>query len=81
MLNNLNADVMDEECIKTMDKASLLSEMSDRIQLQHNMEYLEWIFKKCGETDLVDTCHTFLKGNTYRPEGFKTKVFPSKCFV
>lgn len=47
---------MDEKSVKLMDTTKMLSEMLDLFKLQFNFSFLEWIFQKCGENDLVEKC-------------------------
>lgn len=40
------------------------------------MSFLEWIFEKCGEHDLVEKCQKFSAGNHFQLECFNTSFIP-----
>lgn len=72
---------MDEKSVKLMDTTKMLSEMLDLFKLQYNFSFLEWIFQKCGENDLVDKCQSFSSEKQFQLESSRTKIIPSKQFV
>lgn len=72
---------MDEKSVKLMDTTKMLSEMLDLFKLQYNLSFLEWIFQKCGENDLVEKCQNFSSKKQFQLESFRTKIIPSKQFV
>lgn len=74
-------EFMDEKSVKLMDTSKMLSELLDLFQLQYNFSFLEWIFEKCGENDLVKKCQKFSSENQFQLECFRTKIVPRKQFV
>lgn len=69
-------EFMDEKSVKLMDTSKMLSELLDLFQLQYNFSFLEWIFEKCGENDLVKKCQKFSSENQFQLECFRTKIVP-----
>lgn len=65
-------DFMDPESVVKMNTTRMLSELSELFKLQYNMSFLEWIFEKCGEHDLVEKCQKFSTGNHFQLECFNT---------
>lgn len=72
---------MDEKSVKLMDTTKMLSELLDLFKLQYNFSFLELIFQKCGEYDLVEKCQNFSSEKQFQLECFHTKIIPSKQFV
>lgn len=70
-------EFMDEKSVKLMDTTKMLSEMLDLFKLQFNFSFLEWIFQKCGENDLVEKCQSFSSEKQFQLESFRTKIIPS----
>lgn len=69
-------DFMDPESVVKMNTTRMLSELSELFKLQYNMSFLEWIFEKCGEHDLVEKCQKFSTGNHFQLECFNTSFIP-----
>lgn len=69
-------DFMDHESVVKMNTTMMLSELSELFKLQYNMSFLEWIFEKCGELDLVEKCQKFSAGNHFQLECFNTSFIP-----
>lgn len=69
-------DFMDPESVVKMNPTRMLSELSELFKLQYNMSFLEWIFEKCGEHDLVEKCQKFSAGNHFQLECFNTSFIP-----
>lgn len=74
-------DFMDPESVVKMNTTRMLSELSELFKLQYNMSFLEWIFEKCGEHDLVEKCQKFSTGNHFQLECFNTSFIPRKEYV
>lgn len=72
---------MDHESVVKMNTTMMLSELSELFKLQYNMSFLEWIFEKCGELDLVKKCQKFSAGNHFQLECFNTSLIPRKEHV
>lgn len=70
-------EFMDEKSVKLMDTTKMLSELLDLFKLQYNFSFLEWIFQKCGEYDLVEKCQNFSSEKQFQLECFHTKIIPS----
>lgn len=49
-------DFMDFKFVVKMNIIRMLSELLEFFKFQYNMSFLEWIFEKCGEYDLVEKC-------------------------
>lgn len=69
-------EFMDEKSVKLMDISKMLGELLDLFKLQYNFSFLEWIFEKCGEYDLVKKCQKFSSENQFQLECFRTKIVP-----
>ena len=69
---------MDENSVRNMNRTTLLNKMTDTLKLQYNMGYLEWIFDKCGEEQLLDRYLKFASGNTFMLKPFQAAVAPGK---
>lgn len=69
-------EFMDEKSVKLMDTSKMLRELLDLFQLQYNFSFLEWIFEKCGENDLVKKCQKFSSENQFQLECFRTNIVP-----
>lgn len=74
-------DFMDHESVVKMNTTMMLSDLSELFKLQYNMSFLEWIFEKCGEHDLVEKCQKFSAGNHFQLECFNTSFIPRKKHV
>lgn len=74
-------DLMDQECVRKMNTTRLLNELSDTFKLQYNMSFLEWIFEKCGDHQLVEKCQKFSSGYKINLECFQTNFIACKPFV
>lgn len=71
---------MDQECVQKMNTTRLLNELSDTFKLQYNMNFLEWIFEKCIDHQLVEKCQKFSDGHNFNLECFQTNLLPRKPF-
>lgn len=71
---------MDQECVLKMNKTRLLNELSDTFKLQYNMNFLEWIFEKCIDHQLVEKCQKFSYGHNFNLECFQTNLILRKPF-
>lgn len=69
-------DFMDPKSVVKMNTTRMLSELSELFKLQYNMSFLEWIFEKCGEHDLVEKCLKFSAGSHFQLECFNTSFIP-----
>ncbi|XP_065944413.1 uncharacterized protein [Magallana gigas] len=67
-------DLMDQECVWKMNTTRLLKKLSDTFKLQYNMIFLEWIFEKCEDHQLVEQCQKFSAGHIFNLECFQTNV-------
>lgn len=74
-------DFMDPKSVVKMNTTRMLSELSELFKLQYNMSFLEWIFEKCGEHDLVEKCQKFSAGSHFQLECFNTSFIPRKKFM
>lgn len=71
---------MDKKSVRKMDKSTVLKKMSDMLMLQYNMEYLEWIFDRYGEDNLLDRCIKFSSMNKFMLKEFQAAVTPGKFY-
>lgn len=71
-------DFLDHERVKKMNPNEMLNELSDMLKLQYNMGFLEWMFDKCEEPNLVTECQDFAAKNQCQLECFNTHFTPSK---
>lgn len=69
-------DLMDQECVQKMNTARLLNELSDTLKLQYNINFLDWIFEKCKDHQLVEKCQKFADGHIFNLECFQTNLLP-----
>lgn len=74
-------DLMDQECVWKMNTTRLLKKLSDTFKLQYNMIFLEWIFEKCEDHQLVEQCQKFSAGHIFNLECFQTNVIACKPYV
>lgn len=75
-MENILQDLMDQECVQKMNTTTLLNELSDTFKLQYNMNFLEWIFEKCKDHQLVEKCQKFSYGHIFNLECFQTNLIP-----
>nr|XP_034323366.1 uncharacterized protein LOC105322773 isoform X2 [Crassostrea gigas] len=75
-MENILQDLMDQESVKKMNTTRLLNELSDTFKLQYNMNFLEWIFEKCKDHQLVEKCQKFSDGHIFNLECFQTNLLP-----
>ena len=69
---------MDRKSVRKMDRSAVLNEMTDMLELQYNMDYLERILDKCGEDNLLDKCRKISSGNIFQLKTFQATVSPGK---
>lgn len=68
-------DFMDQDFVG-VDTTTMLNQLSNTFKLQYNMSFLEWIFDKCGECDIVKKCKAFSDENQLKLECFDTNYTP-----
>lgn len=68
---------MDQDFVG-VDTTTMLNQLSNTFKLQYNMNFLEWIFDKCGECDIVKKCKAFSEENQLKLECFDTNYTPRK---
>lgn len=68
---------MDQDFVG-VDTTTMLNQLSNTLKLQYNMSFLEWIFDKCGEFDIVKKCKAFSEENQLKLECFDTNYTPRK---
>lgn len=66
---------MDQDFVG-VDTTTMLNQLSNTFKLQYNMNFLEWIFDKCGECDIVKKCKAFSEENQLKLECFDTNYTP-----
>lgn len=69
---------MDGKSVRKMDRSAVLNEMTDMLELQYNMDYLERILDKCGEDSLLDKSRKITSGNIFKLKTFQATVAPGK---
>lgn len=68
--------IIDHNCFEQETGTRILFKMSELLKLEYNMTFLEWIFDKCKERDLVIKCQQFSADNQFQLKCFDTKVTP-----
>lgn len=70
--------IIDHKCFEQETGIRILYKMSELLKLEYNTTFLEWIFDKCKERDLVKKCQQFSAENQFQFKCFDTKVTPRK---
>lgn len=68
--------IIDHKCLEQETGTRILLKMSELLKLEYNINFLEWIFEKCKEKDLVKKCQRFSAENKFQFKCFDTKVTP-----
>ncbi|XP_052702119.1 uncharacterized protein LOC128178800 isoform X2 [Crassostrea angulata] len=67
-------DFLDPEYVKEIKTTEMLTGLSDKLKLQYNMCFLEWIFDICGEPKLVKECQDL--SAKFQLECFEIDIIP-----